>query len=67
MLNVVKNQKESVERLISRFIKRVQKSRVILLLKDKRYRKKPPTKRQVRQAAIMREHYRAIREKKKYY
>jgi len=67
MIRVTKNPKESVERLINKFNKRMQKSRIILLIKDKKYHKKPPTKRQVRQAAIMREHYRALREKKKYY
>ena len=67
MIHVNKGEKESVERLINRFNKLVQKSRIILFKKDKRYHKRKMTKRQTRQAAVMREHYRGLREKKKYY
>lgn len=66
-VRVTKNSKESVDRLISRFNKKVQGSRVILEVKNRRYRKKPLTKRLVRQAAVMRDHYRAKRDKMQYY
>lgn len=62
-----KNPKESVDRMISRFNKKVQASRILLLAKEKRYLKKEPNKRHTRRAAIMRSHYRAQREKMKYY
>lgn len=62
-----KSQKESVDRLISRFNKKVQTSRILLLAKEKRYLKKGPNKRHMRRAAIMRSHYRSQREKMKYY
>jgi len=68
MINVTRsNEKESVERLINRFNKRVQKSRMLPFLKENRYHKKDDTKRQVRKAAVMREYYRAERNRRKFY
>jgi hypothetical protein len=67
MITLTRNPKESVERLMSKFNKRVQKSRVLLLVKEKKYHKKDLTKRKVRKAAIMREFYRAEKQKKKFY
>ena len=64
---VHKNQKESPDRLVSRFNKKVQASRILMEVKSRRYRKKKLTKRLIRQSAIMREHYRAKREKEQYY
>ncbi len=64
---VYKNQKESLDRLISRFNKRVQGSRIILEVKNRRYYKKAKTRRLVRASAIKREFYRAKREKMQYY
>jgi hypothetical protein len=64
---VVKKEKESNERLISRFNKRVQGSRKILKVKSERYNKRPETKRHKRASAIMREKYRTIREKNRFY
>jgi len=66
-ITVYRNPKESLDRLISRFNKKVQASRVILEVKNRRYWKRPPTKRHVRKAAIMRSHYRGLREKMQYY
>jgi ribosomal protein S21 len=66
-VTIRKNQKESQERLISRFNKKVQSSRILLEVKARRYRKKKLTKRLVRQSAIMREHYRSKRQKEQYY
>jgi ribosomal protein S21 len=66
-LTIYRNPKESLDRLISRFHKKVQASRVILEVRNRRYWKKSATRRQVRKAAIMRTHYRAMREKMRYY
>ncbi len=66
-IRVLRNPKESVDRLISRFHKKVQSSRVILLLKERRYLKKKPSSRHARMAAIMRDHYRSQKQKQKYY
>jgi ribosomal protein S21 len=66
-VKVIRNPKESVDRLIARFNKKVQSSRVIVQLKARRYFKKPLRKRQVRAAAIMRDMHRSKREKMKYY
>ncbi|MCA9374086.1 MAG: 30S ribosomal protein S21 [Candidatus Gracilibacteria bacterium] len=66
-VHVTKNSKESVDRLISRFNKKVQGSRVLLEVKGRRYHKKAKTKRLVRQAAVMRDHYRDKRNKMQYY
>ena len=66
-VSVAKNSKESVDRLISRFNKKVQGSRVLLEVKNRRYHKKPKTKRLVRQAAVVRDQYREKRNKMQYY
>jgi len=66
-IRVIRNPKESVDRLIARFNKKVQSSRILPQLKAKRYFKRPLRKREVRSAAIMRTHYRTTREKMKFY
>lgn len=66
MIYLRKNPKESNEKLISRFQKKVQGSRIILMSKERIYFKKPLKKRLVRARAIKREFYRAQREKQKY-
>ncbi len=66
-VKVYKNQKESLDRLISRFNKKVQGSRIILEVKNRRYHKKPLTRRLKRQSAIKREFYRAKRDRMQYY
>lgn len=66
MIYLKKNPKESNEKLIARFQKKVQGSRIILLKKARMYFKKPIKKRGIRKRAIMREHYRGLREKQKY-
>ena len=66
-IKVIRNPKESVDRLIARFNKKVQSSRIMPRLKAKRYFKRPLRKREVRAAAIMRAHYRGQREKMKFY
>lgn len=65
-VSVVRNPKESTDRVIARFNKKVQSSRKLLKVKEERYFTKKKTKRQVRAAAVMREFYRAKREKMKH-
>ena len=66
-VHVIKNEKESNERCISRFNKKVQASRKIFEIKKKRYHKKSATKTQTRASAVMRDKYRAAKEKNKFY
>jgi ribosomal protein S21 len=66
MIFAVKKQNESNERLMSRFKKVVQRSR-IMEQKRKRYFADKPTKKQVREAAVKRSENRARREKAKFY
>ncbi|MBI2638098.1 30S ribosomal protein S21 [Candidatus Peregrinibacteria bacterium] len=66
MIHLKKSSKESNEKLISRFQKKVQGSRIITQSKERMYYKKPIKKGGIRKRAIMREHYRAVREKQKY-
>lgn len=65
-VRVVKNEKESVDRVISRFSKKMQGSRILILKRNKRYFTKADTKRITRRKAVKREEYRAIREKNKF-
>lgn len=66
-VTIFKSEKESNERCITRFTKVVQGSRKIKDIREGRYRGRKVTKRQVRKAAVMREHYRALRAKNKFY
>ncbi len=66
-VTVFRNEKESNERLISRFNKRVQGSRKMLKVRTERYFKKPLTKVKARAGAVMREKYRKIRARKSFY
>lgn len=66
-VTVWKSDKESNERAISRFNKKVQGSRKLLEVRAKRYHNRPENKRHARTAAIMRDFYRAKREKSKFY
>lgn len=67
MITVWKNPKESFERFLSRFEGAVQRSRVVRVLRERRYREKPQTKRVRRNAALKRTDYRTQREKMKFY
>lgn len=66
VIRVRKNDKESVDRVISRFNKKVQSSRILLNKRRNRYYSKPLTKRKQRKKAIKREEYRKLREKTKF-
>ncbi len=66
-IRVYRNSKESVDRLISRFNKKVQASRTLLEARNRRYFKRKPNKRYLRKAAVMRTHYRNLKDKMQYY
>lgn len=66
-VTVWKSDKESNERAITRFNKKVQASRKLLDVRGSRYHKKKETKRHSRAAAVMRDFYRTKREKSKFY
>ena len=67
MLYAIKKQNESNERLISRFKKVVQRSRIVMDAKKGRYHKNEPTKKYIRESAVKREFYRAKRAKEQFY
>ena len=67
MIYAVKKPNESNERLISRFKKVVQRSRVLLNSKQHRYNESPPRKRFVRRAAVMRAVHRKQKAKEQFY
>ncbi len=67
MLYAIKKQNESNERLISRFKKVVQRSRIIMDAKKGRYHKQKPSKKYVRESAVKREFYRKKRTKEQFY
>jgi hypothetical protein len=66
MIYAIKKQNESNERLMSRFKKVVQRSRVMDTKKN-RYHKRAATKKYTRLAAIKRSEHRKNREKARYY
>jgi len=66
MIYAIKKQNESNERLMSRFKKVVQRSR-IMETRRKRYFKETVTKKETRESAVKRSFYRAKREKAKFY
>lgn len=66
-VTLVKKEGESNERLMSRFNKKVQGSRKLLLVRDIRYYSEDAKKPYVRAAAVMRSKYRSAREKSKFY
>ena len=66
-VTIWKNEKESNERAITRFTKKVSASRKLLKIRTERYHSRPKAKRKIRAAAVMRDHYRSLREKNKFY
>lgn len=66
MIYAIKKQSESNERLMSRFKKIVQRSR-IMDGKKHRYHEQKPTKKYIREAAVKRAEYRRKRERAKFY
>ncbi|MBN2087772.1 30S ribosomal protein S21 [Candidatus Peregrinibacteria bacterium] len=67
MIYAIKKQNESNERLISRFKKVVQRSRVLMNAKQHRYHEQPKRKRYTRLAAVKRDFYRSKRAKEQFY
>ncbi|MCT4591956.1 MAG: 30S ribosomal protein S21 [Candidatus Gracilibacteria bacterium] len=63
----VRKGSETNEKLIKRFKKQTQRARVIYKVRNNRYHEGVKTKRRVRDEAISREEYRAVREKEKFY
>jgi len=61
------NPKESSEKRVARFKQWFNRSRVGTIVKKRRYRIKEDSKRKARDGALVREKYRAERERKKYY
>ena len=66
-VHIVKTEKESNERCITRFNKAVQASRKMPKIRGSRYHKPKPTKRVARAGAVMREYHRARKSKNKFY
>lgn len=66
MIYLKKSPKESNEKFVSRFQKKVQGSRILTVAKERMHFKKPVKKGRIRAKAMMREHYRTLREKQKY-
>lgn len=66
MIHLKKKPKESNEKLVARFQKKVQGSRILSQAKERMYYKKPLKKGEIRKRAIKREYYRDRREKQKY-
>ena len=58
---------ESSERRVSRFKQWFNRSRIGEIVKGRRYRQRPLTDRLIRKKALMREEYRAEKERNKYY
>lgn len=66
MIKMNRTTGENNEHLVRRFKKAVKEARFINVLKKERYNKKTPTRKRVREAALARENYRAIRKKQVY-
>lgn len=67
MISVDKRPGESNDRLHARSKKLLQRSRLLLKVKQGAYHKKKKTKRLLRQAAVMRSMHRTRRKKEQYY
>ncbi|MEK7544765.1 MAG: hypothetical protein AAB551_01400 [Patescibacteria group bacterium] len=65
-VTINRNTQESPERFIARFNKKVQQSRILVMTREKRYRTRKMTPRLVRNKALKREYYRALKQKSKF-
>jgi len=61
-IRVVKNETESNESIVRRFVRKVQASGNLLLVKQKQHRQRPASKRLKRRSAILRSKAREQRE-----
>lgn len=66
-ITVVKDEKESNERCIARFNKVIQASRKLVPVREERYHSRKLTRTKVRARAIIRDKFRGLREKSKFY
>jgi len=62
-VHAIRRENETVEKLINRFKKQTQGTRLVQRVRAKRYRIKAPSKRLVRVSALKREEYREKRRK----
>ena len=67
MIYAIKKQNESNERLISRFKKLTQRSRILMETKRGRFHANKPSKKFTREAAVKRSFFRDKRKKEQYY
>lgn len=67
MVYAVRKKNESADKLINRFKKQVQHSRVLMKVRHGRYHKRQETEMHKKSAAVMREFHRAERKKRMYY
>lgn len=63
----VRRENETVEKLINRFKKQTQGTRLVQLVRAQRYNTKTPSRRLVRLAALKRTEHRARRAKEQFY
>lgn len=66
-VHVVRDPRESFERMLSRFKKLLQRSHKLVLYREKSNHRKKKTKKRIRAEAIKREEYRAKRRKERFY
>lgn len=66
-IHAVRRENETVEKLINRFKKQTQNSRLVQQVRAERYWVKAPTKRLTRLVALKREFFRAKRRKEQFY
>jgi len=67
MIYAIKKQNESNDRLINRFKKIVQRSRIVLETKKGKFHERKPRKRFIRLAAVIRSEHRSKRAKEQFY
>ena len=67
MIYAVRKENESVDKLINRFKKQVQGTRLLLQVRKGRYHQKKLTKKKIREAAVIREGHRTEKAKKMHY
>lgn len=61
---VVRKENEGFESLVRRFNRLVQENKVLSLVKERQFYQKPPTKRELREAALRKKHNREMRRKR---
>ena len=67
MIYAVRKENESVDKLINRFKKQVQGTRLLLQVRKGRYHQKKLNKKKIREAAVVREMHRDEKAKRMYY